>query len=173
MLRDELKSRDGLLSDPKDENKKLSTEINKLKNHLNDMKTANRRDNLTFTGIRIPYADVVASQKPAEKADRQTAPSSTVLLNQVVDICNILKVPIKVEDISATYMLSKGSSTASPVNGVKFVRRTIRDNVYFTKKKIFNFTDDKIYINEDLPLETRRLVASLHQIVKNKTLHSV
>ena len=130
MLRDELKSRVGLICDLKDENKKLSAETNKLKNFLDDMESAKYRDNLTYTGIRIPHADVVASQKPAETADRQTAPSSTVRLNQVVDICNkILDVPVKVEDISATYMLSKGSSTTLPVIGVKFVRRTIHNNI--------------------------------------------
>ena len=32
MLRDELKSRDELISDPQEENKKLLAEINKLKN---------------------------------------------------------------------------------------------------------------------------------------------
>ena len=61
MLRDELKSRDGLISDLKDENKKLSAEIIKLTNHLDDMETTNCRENLTFTRIHIPYADVVAS----------------------------------------------------------------------------------------------------------------
>ena len=144
-IRDKLKSRDELISDLKDENKKLAAEINKLKNRLDDMKTTNRRDNLTFSGIRIPYADVVASQKPAETADRQMAPSSTVFLNQVVDMFNnIPEVPVKVEDISAIYMLSKGSSTAPSVIGVKFVRRIIRDEVYFARKKLFNFMDHKI-----------------------------
>ena len=72
-----------------------------LKHRLNDMETVNHRDNLTFTGLRIPYADVVASQKPAETAGEQTAPSATVLFNQVVDICyNMLEVPVKVENIS-------------------------------------------------------------------------
>ena len=49
MLRNELKLMDGLISDLKDDKKKLSAEIYELKNRLDDMETVNRRDNLTFT----------------------------------------------------------------------------------------------------------------------------
>jgi hypothetical protein len=67
----------------------------------------------------------------------------------------------------------KGSAVSPSVVVVKFVRRCQRDMVYMARKKLFtpgNEVRHKIFINEDLSPDVRKLLGSLRHMVRNGTL---
>ncbi len=165
LLRDELKQRDAIIASLKETNVKPSAENSQLKARINEMDSAARRDNLTFTGLTLPFADVAAD-------NASTSSSSQRIVDRVVQLCNdTLDVPVCPEDISAAYPIYKGTSTAPSVVLVKFVRRYQRDNVYLARKKLMSRgAGSKIFINEDLPQESRKLLGTLRSSIKSHTL---
>lgn len=165
LLRDELKQRDIIIADLKEANNKLTAENNGLKTRIVEVETATRRENLTFTGLKLAYADVAANG-----ADHST--TSQRIVEQVVTLCNdVLDVPIVSDDISAAYPIHKGSTTSPPVVLVKFVRRNQRDKVYLARKKLRSLSlNSKIFINEDLLNDSRKLLGILRGHVKNHSL---
>jgi hypothetical protein len=165
LLRDELKQRDSLIASLKDANIKLSAENTQLKNRINEMDSAARRDNLTFTGLTLSFADVASD-------NASTSSSSQRIVDQVVELCNTTRnVSVSSNDISAAFPIHKGTSTTPSVVLVKFVRRCQRDSVYLARKKLQSLsTGRKIFINENLPQDTRKLLGTLRSSVKSHTL---
>ena len=169
MLRDEIKTRDALIANLKQDNANLSSQNESLKNQMNELDSLTKRDNLTFSGIDLNYSEVAAIN-----VSDNTAESSKRLVDKIVTICNSsLDIPITEHDISTAYPLTKGSATRPSVVLVKFVRRSIRDTVFLARKKLSSLdspTRNKIFINEDLSSESRKLLGTLRRMVKNTTL---
>lgn len=166
LIRDEIKQRDVMISDLRDANGKLQAENNKLKVQLVELDSASRRDNLTITGLKLAYADA------ASTTDAQSANSSSRIVEQVVSLCNrTLDLPVTSDDISAAFPIYKGSATAPSVVLVKFLRRHQRDKIYMARKKLQSLgPGSKVFINEDLPNDLRKLLGSLRSAVKSQRL---
>ena len=168
-LRTELKDRDGTIEQLKEASDKIKSENVALKQRLLSVETEIRRDNVIFTGLKLSYAD-------AANSSTGTNESSLRLVNEVAAICsNTLQVPTTALDISSAFPLFKGSRTAPSVVLVKFNRRSHRDNVFFARKKLMTLsaTENKVFVNEDLPPETRKLMGSIRRMVGNGNVAGV
>jgi hypothetical protein len=168
ILRDEIKARDLIITDLKSQNRELLTTNDRLSQRVIELETESRRENLTFTGLHLTYAEAVSSARDT------TAQASTNITDQVINICNNnLDVTLHPNDISAAYILAKGSASAPTVVMVKFVRREMRDKVFLARKKLKALaavSNKKIFINDDLPTELRKLLGALRRLVKDKQL---
>jgi hypothetical protein len=92
-----------------------------------------------------------------------------------VKLCNeTLEVPITSQDISAAFPLVKGTVTVPSVSLVRFVRQVDRDKVFLAKRKLSERNGipsaKKVYINEDLPVDSRKLLGALRRLVKSHNL---
>ena len=112
--------------------------------------------------------------------------SSSYLVKQVSEICsNKLQYAIEPHDISSVFVLpvkksqapSQAPSTiAKRMVEVKFVRRSVRDDIFAARVKLATFnrsTSNKIYINEDLSSAKRLLFAKLRKLANTKKVIGV
>lgn len=137
-----------------------------------DHDSALRRDNLVISGLKLAAADIAGSGEMS---------SSTRLVDQVVKLCvDQLGCDVGRNDISCAYLVgsrahnhSNGNVNANKLVVVRFVRRSIRDDVYAAKSQLKAFnraTGEKIYINKDLPQALQKLFNDLRQKFKNKLI---
>ena len=138
------------------ENELLKSHVINLQNHVeqlgvdvNDLEQYGRRECLEIQGIPVQQDEV--------------------LDDLVCSIGNLINVNIKAEDISISHRLKsrRTSSDLPPAIIVKFVRRTIRDKLYYAKKYLKDkstsdlglgrFSDKKIYHAESLTRKNKDL----------------
>ncbi len=176
LLRNELQARDATITALQHQNDSLKQSNSSLLTKMKTIDAATRRDNLIFSGLTATYADAAAP--------RDGGNSSTQILKQVVDICNKnLGCLIKQEDISYVQLLPSsgagmGAGTRSCSATIKFVRRSDRDSIFFSKTKLAASNKDKqpsqrIYINEDLIPDQRKLLNDLRQRLKDHAIQNV
>jgi hypothetical protein len=123
-----------------------------------------KRDNLTFTELQLTYAEVAASE---------SANTNKHIIDEVAKICNsVLGIPTSPNDISTAFPISKSMPTSAPVSHVKFVCRAHRDQIFLAKEKLKQHEPDHppIYINEDFPQKSQKLIDNLRRMVRAKTL---
>ena len=71
---------------------------------------------------------------------------------------------------------SNNSSNGNSDVIVRYTKRSVKDNVYFAKKALRDYNTnntDKIYVNEDLTVHTRKIFNAARYKVKNKLLTGV
>ncbi len=177
LLRNDLKARDATIAALQQQNNALKQSNYELSQKCKSLDAAVRRDNLVFSGLTATFASVTTSRTG------ESAPSQ--ILRQVVEICNKdLNCSITPTDISHVQLLPSKSGGASVAGTrtcaatVKFVRRTDRDSIFFSKTKLSSSNKDRpatqrIYINEDLIPEQRKLLNDLRAEVKKRSIQSV
>ena len=108
------------------------------------------------------------------------------LVEQVIEICsNKLQYAIEPLDILSVFVLPvKKSQAPSQVPSTvakrmvvdKFVRRSVRNDIYAAREKLATFnrsTSNKIIINEGLPPAKRLLFAELRKLANTKKIIGV
>ena len=99
------------------------------------------------------------------------------LIKQVSEICSdklqyaieLDFSPVFVLSVKKSQALSQAPSTVAKILVVvKFVRRSVRDDIYAARVKLATFnrsTSNKIYINEDIPPAKHLLFAELRKLL--------
>jgi chromosome segregation ATPase len=173
ILRADLSRRDATITALSDSVTKLKMENQSLRAAVDAMELESRRDNLVFTGIELQLADTAADN---------AEPASSRVMQQVLRICNEnLHCETKLSDIRYVQTMKPKGEGANNARGsaiVSFNTRRIRDDVFFSKKKLAETNRNKevgrrVYINEDLPATQRKLLSNLRQQVKNKNIQGV
>jgi hypothetical protein len=124
----------------------------------------------------------------ADLASNSDESSSSRIKRQVLSICHEkLHCDVQPTDISSVHTIpvkrqgGLGSQAASPGSGqrlvvVRFTRRDVRDSVYFSRMKLKDHNlgaARKVFINEDLSNDARKLFAELRKRVAAKLLLGV
>jgi hypothetical protein len=168
LLRNEITAKDAVIAQLRTTCQQLEGANKDLRKQLGQQENERRRDNLIFSGIAVTAADLAGDEN-----------SSTNLVQRVVQICNDhLDCKVNPIDISSAYVVPVKRS--SPAGGnrlvaVRFTRRLVRDDVYAARARLAAHNKrtpapSRIFINEDLSLESRKLAAELRKLVKNKQL---
>ncbi len=101
--------------------------------------------------------------------------SSVSVIDKVIDFCNhVLDCNITVSDISIAHALPvKAASNQPAAVIVRFVRRSVRDKVFSSRHKLKTYITadgNKIYINEDLTANNRKILVALRLKVHNHVI---
>ena len=177
-LRREVEAKDAVIGQLRGLCGKVEGENRELKEKIRYQDNMQRRENLLFTGLQLTTADVASDEH-----------SSLRVMKQISELCtNTLGCNVAPEDISTAYVLPKrnrrppavidGAVSAATLPDlrsvlVRFTRRHVRDEVYANRTRLaqFNRTNKtKIYVNEDLSADDRKLAADLRNLVKQKRL---
>ncbi len=171
VLRTDLQARDVTIAQLGVANDKLKDENCYLRSSIEALDCSFRRENLIFSGLTLSYADV---------AGETSTGASSRIRQQVLDICqNGLDCEVTRNDISCVTVLPRRDKNAKYGSViVRFTRRDTRDDVFFAKKKLADGNKDKpkesrIFINEDLTNQQRKLFASLRQKKKDSAIEGV
>jgi hypothetical protein len=170
-LRSEVQRKDTLMGALQTENNSLKASIKSLNEKLDDTETYQRRDNLIFTGLPLRLADLTAG------SNDPLADSSESIATQVSNFCiNTLRCDVKIEDISVAHALKvHGGHGQQPVI-VRFSRRSIRDDVYYSRMKLKSYktpAGNKVYINEDLTTPNRKILGVARNKLRDKHIAGV
>lgn len=167
-LRAEIQRKDLALEKITSENQQLKSTIQALSGKLEDSEAYQRRENLIFSGLPIRDADRAAATSDT------LAQSSQSITDKVVTFCNdVLGCKVASADISIAHPLPASNGSTNPSIIVRFVRRSVRDDVYSARMKLKNYKttlNSKVYINEDLTASNRKILAALRLKVRNKTI---
>jgi hypothetical protein len=178
-LRRDLETKDTHIADLRNSVTQLSSKIVLLEARINDQENNYRRDNLIFNGLEMAAADLASNSDES---------SSSRIKRQVLSICHEkLHCDVQPTDISSVHTIpvkrqgGLGSQAASPGSGqrlvvVRFTRRDVRDSVYFSRMKLKDHNlgaARKVFINEDLSNDARKLFAELRKRVAAKLLLGV
>jgi hypothetical protein len=166
-LRAEVQRKDVVIGQLTTENQQLKATVQSLTVKMDEAEAYQRRDNLVLTGLEVRAADVVAGS-----SDPLTQPSVSII-QKVTDFCtNVLKCRVNPVDISTAHLLPVKDATR-PAVIVRFVRRTVRDEVFAARHQLKSYTTptgNKVYVNEDLTATNRRILAALRLKVRNKVI---
>ena len=171
-LQRDILSRDNQIGIISAENSKLKDEIKIIKHELELSDQANKRDNLIITGIDASIGEVASSAV----GPRSGAESHGTTIAKVVSFCNdVLGVSISAEDLSVAHRLKSRHSPSKPPIFVRFLRRTIRDEVYGARLKLkesnaSKVVADRVYINEDLVGCYQKLLKKAKEHYKSKLI---
>jgi hypothetical protein len=127
------------------ENQQLKAAVQSLAVKMDEAEAYQRRDNLVLTGLEVRAADVVAGS-----SDPLAQPSVSIT-QKVTDFCtNVLKCQVNPTDISTAYLLPV-KNAPRPAVIVRFVRRTVRDEVFAARHKLKSYstsTDNKVTLTK-------------------------
>ncbi len=165
-LRAEVQRKEGVIEALKAENLQLKGTIESLTVKLDGSEAYQRRENLIFVGLDCRMADRAAASGDA------LSESSATVTDKVVSFCNdVLKCRVSASDISIAHVLpTKGAGAQSPAVIARFVRRSVRDEVFSARFKLKTYTTaagGKVYINEDLTATYRKILGILRLKVRN------
>jgi hypothetical protein len=167
-LKAEVQRKDTTIGLLNTENQHLKASMQALSTKMDESEAFQRRENLIITGLEVRAADRAGSTTD------QLAQSSTSLTQKVTEFCNnILNCHVEPTDISTAHLLPIRGATAAttlPAVMVRFVRRSVRDDVFSARRTLKTYTapaGHKIYINEDLTAANRKILAILRMKVRN------
>jgi hypothetical protein len=174
-LKIEIQRKDAAIASLRDEYLKLNQSVKNLTEKVEFQDSYSRRENLVFNGLSVRMTDALAATPPDPLAG-----TSDSVADQVVKFCTtVLHCPIKPDDISIAHTLKKrrtaSNSSTLPIF-VRFVRRSVRDNVYEARRNLKGFKTaegNKVYINEDLTEKGHSIMKILRDKVRNKLIASV
>ena len=131
----------------------LSEKLTKERECRDQLEQYSRRENLLFCGIPATLAE----RTVADQGEHQIiAEPSAVTTDKVISFCNnVLHTNISASDISIAHRCKPRRGSNCPPVLVRFVRRSIRDDVFRAKAhlKTFNASrplSERSFINEDL-----------------------
>ncbi len=150
------------------ENQQLKDTVEILNVKVGESESYQRRENLILTGLEVRTADRVnATSDPL-------AQSSNTLLKKIIDFCtDVLHCNVDESDISIAHLLPSKDANSPPAVMVRFVRRSVRDEVYSARSRLKNYTtpsNNKIFINEDLTAMNRKILGVLRAKLRNKVI---
>ncbi len=153
------------------ENQQLTASLQAMSAKVEESEAYQRRENLIITGLDVRAADRVGSTSDP------LAQSSASLSQKITEFCNdVLHCHVTMADISTAHLLpSRGATaaTAQPAIMIRFVRRSVRDDVFSARRSLKTYTSpagSKVYINEDLTAANRKILATLRLKVRNKVI---
>ncbi len=169
-LRAEVQRKDAVIDQLKDENLQLKSTVQSLTSKLDESEAYQRRENLIISGLQCRMADMAAATTDA------LSESSTTVTEKVINFCsNVLQCQLTASDISVAHTLpTKAGSTQPPAVIVRFVRRSVRDEVFASRRKLKTYTNPaggKVYINEDLTALNRKILGILRLKVRNHAIN--
>jgi FtsZ-binding cell division protein ZapB len=173
MLRMELQNKDLSINQLKTENASLKKEISTAMGQNDNLQQELKRENLIFSGFRPTFAEAVGdAENPHRISSNATKQNFVKFCNEVLDLPTI-----SADDISTAYFLptnpTRGAANQTRLLSVRFVRRSTRDEIYTRRFRLkdFNSThDDKVFVNEDLTQNRRKISAALRAKLKSKTI---
>jgi len=160
------------------ENEKQSVRIAQLEcklqaatDRVEALEAYSRRDNLIITGLPAGnYVEAVVT----ENTNREESPGlpNTSVERSVLKLFNEqLGVSVQPTDISVAHRLKRQGDSA-PTTLVKFTNRKAREAVYAARRKLREYHQMRVYINEDLNKNTADLFRKAHQLVRSKVIFS-
>ena len=159
-LRADIKARDVLIQQLRDDGTKMKLENDGLKLRVTELELETRRNNLVFTGLKPSYAD-------ATRAGEHASTTSANLIQQVTEFCSSdLGCATTPDDIGYIYALPSVANR-KPMVVVNFVKRYQRDTVMSARRKL---AGKPFYINEDLPNVTRKMMGQLRDMFRKKLI---
>ena len=159
------------------DNSALRHDLNRCNTRISALELYSRRDNLTISGLSFHMAEVVSD---TDATDYEGEGSITTAA-KVVKFCNdVLHANVDISDISVAHPLCpprnpRPGSVPRPAVMVKFCRCAIRDEVFSAKYRLRAFNQDlpankKVFVNEDLTDQNRRLLVVARSHVCDQTL---
>lgn len=149
----------------------LEMENSKLQQQIHALEQYNRLENVIVFGLPETFADV--SRRSLGSADATHEESSnSVCETQFIQLCQEkLGVAVSVDDICTAHRLPKDSSVQGPRPMiVRFNNRRIRRNVMAARKKLREYPNCKIYINEHLTQRNSKILAEARKMQKEKRI---
>ena len=147
----------------------LSEKLTKERECTEELEQYSRRENLLFCGIPATLAE----RTVADQGEHQIiAESSAVTTDKVISFCN----NVLHTNISAHRCKPRRGSNCPPVL-VRFVRRSVRDDVFRAKAHLKTFngsrpSSERSFINEDLTEICRKLLGAARKAVSDNLLDS-
>lgn len=147
----------------KEENGRLSAELNRLQHQISDLEQHSRKSNLLVSGVPVtPHEDV----------------------RSILDsIARALKITFRPGDVSATHRLQgRKGDPRPPAIVVAFVSRQVKVDWLAARRRKGSlsacelsrtFQDTQVYLNEHLTPQTRTIFNGARALVKQKVLSSV
>ena len=110
----------------------IAANITTLKSNIDELEQYSRRENLIFTGVPLSYSKAVA---------RSTEEDVQVTVDKIMKLClDNLSITIHSEDITTAHrLIGSNSSRNPPAILVRFVRRSVRDNVFYARSLLKGF----------------------------------
>ena len=152
----------------------LSEKLTKEHECREELEQYSRRENL-FCGILATLAE----RTVADQGEHQLiAESSAVTTDKVISFCNnVLHTNISASDISIAHRCKLRRGSNCPPVLVRFVRRSICDDVFRAKAHLKTFnasrpSRERSFINKDLTKTNRKLLSAARKTVSDNLLDS-
>ncbi len=175
LLKLEYTKRGELIDKLQTENKEMSEKFKRVQLELADAKQYSKLDNLVITGIPATYSEIA----DASDSTQRRIESNSVTVAKVVSLCqDQFDMEITHKDISTAHRLRARKRGEHPPIIVRFVQRSMRDEVYRSKKMLKTFNEsrslgEKIFINEDLIDANHDLLRTARYYKKKSLFESV
>ena len=153
----------------------LAEKLTKERECREELEQYSRRENLLFCGNPATLAE----RTVADQGEHQLiAEFSAVTTDKVISFCNnVLHTNFSASDISIAHRCKPRRGSSCPPVLVRFVGRSIRDDVFRAKAHLKTFNASRpssecSFINEDLTETNRKLLGAADKAVSDNQLDS-
>ncbi len=168
LLRMEIQSKDAAIAQLKNENNTLKAELKAITHNNDEVQQEMKRDSLLFTGFKPTYAEAIGTEGSPRNSSIQTKENFVKFCNDTLGIPSV-----NASEISSVHFLPVSIRSATRVLAVRFIRRSVRDEVYGQRRALKTYNShvtDKVFINEDLTPLRRKIFAASRTLLKNKKI---
>jgi len=174
-LKTELKLKHDQVQQLTKHNHDLTLKVQNQAITIERLEAYNRQENLIIQGLPHSYAQAAGSATASAVAnDDVQRENSTETEQMFLQMCNDkLKLSIDQKDISICHRLPKTDRQEYPPVVVRFTNSKARAAVFGARKKLWNVEGNKIFINEHLTRQARKLFGYARKLLKERKISQV